>query len=168
LDTLAQEAYSRFLEVAEEEARLSAELARRGPFVEMDEGPRFAETLALWIRGSETLAAICRGLGITYVHVLQPTPHDTFPSPSKPLTDEEHELIGPADDPWAQSAHGLYPEMRAAAPELRRRDVTFADLSRVFESETRTIYYDICHLNQLGNELLADSIAMHYRTAMSR
>jgi hypothetical protein len=56
--------------------------------------------------------------------------------------------------------------MRTTAVELRRRGVAFADLSRVFVSERRTIYYDVCHLNQVGNELLAEHVAREYLTAM--
>jgi hypothetical protein len=58
--------------------------------------------------------------------------------------------------------------MRARAADLERGGVSFGDLSRILESERHTIYYDYCHLNQLGNEILAEHIATQYLAAMSK
>jgi hypothetical protein len=112
------------------------------------------------------IGAMCRSLGVVYLHILQPTPHDTSPTPSKPLTDEERSLVRPTDDPWAQSVRTLYPLMRARAADLEHAGISFGDLSRILESERRTIYYDYCHLNQLGNEILAEHIATEYLAAL--
>ncbi|MGQ0721724.1 MAG: hypothetical protein ACT4PE_09145 [Candidatus Eiseniibacteriota bacterium] len=134
----------------------------------MDDEQQRTEAVDLWVRGSLLIGAMCRGLGVVYVHILQPTPHDTLPTPSKPLTVEERDLVRPADDPWAQSVRTLYPLMRARAAELERAGISFGDLSGILESERRTIYYDYCHLNQLGNEILAERIAAEYLAALSK
>jgi hypothetical protein len=167
-DARSSAAYGEYQQAADLEAKRGAELARRGPFVEVSDEQQRTEAVDLWVRGSVVMGAMCRSLGMVYVHILQPTPHDTLPTPSKPLTDEERALVRPPDDPWAQSIRTLYPLMRARAADLGRHGIRFGDLSRILESEPRTIYYDYCHLNQLGNEVFAERIAEQYLAALSK
>ena len=47
------------------------------------------------------------------------------------------------------------------AAAARETGVAFADLSYLFEATSATIYYDICHYHQEGNEMLARAIAEH-------
>ena len=137
------------------------DFAARGP-VAADGAERDEQVLDLWAEGSRNLAALCAGRGIPYVHVLQPTLHDASPRPSKPLTREERRIeanLGGAWGVWREGVRRFYPRFRERAEGLREAGVVFADLSYLFESTGETIYYDICHYNQRGNELLAKEVA---------
>jgi hypothetical protein len=116
----------------------------------------------VWAEGSKQLAALSRALGVPYLHVLQPALPDVVPRPSKPRSAEEQEIAAheiAAWRAWSEGVAKIYPRMRAEAPALRDAGVAFEDLSYLFDATPATIYYDICHYNQLGNEMLARAIA---------
>jgi hypothetical protein len=108
-----------------------------------------------WFESSRSLDALCRGRGIPYLHVLQPTLHDTG---SKPLTAEETKN-GACLASWSDGVHFGYPRLRALGAELRTAGVAFLDASQVFHDVTESLYYDPCHVSPRGNELLANAIA---------
>jgi len=135
--------------------------AARGPTSASPEEDRLDEIVRVWVEGSEMLFSISKGRGIPYLHVLQPTLQDVVPRPSKPLSPEEQEIAATQIGTWAAWAEGvkkLYPRMRERADALREGGVAFEDLSYLFASTPGTIYYDICHYNQRGNEMLARAI----------
>jgi hypothetical protein len=52
-----------------------------------------------------------------------------------------------------------YAALAAELPALRAAGVPFTDLTRVFADVAETVYVDdCCHVNRLGNELLARAI----------
>ena len=101
--------------------------------------------------------ALCKRKGTEYFHFLQP---NQYLPESKPLNDEEREI---AYDPGWSGVERIpqgYSHLVDRGAELQVSGVRFVDLTRVFESEDRTVYSDTCcHVNQLGAELLATSIA---------
>ena len=53
-----------------------------------------------------------------------------------------------------------------AADELRTEGIPIYDLTMLFASESRTVYRDsCCHLNELGNRLMAETIVSKIREA---
>ena len=52
-----------------------------------------------------------------------------------------------------------YPLLQEAIAEARRRGVKAYDLSGVFESKTDNIFLDFCHVNSVGNHMIADAMA---------
>lgn len=145
--------------VAKEEAKRNKSVVMTGPYRAMTDDEARRHVVAIWANSSKSLAGMCRANGLFYLHVLQPTGHETIPVPSKPLTPEERKLIGDTNSPWAAGARTIYPLMKRRASKFVDERVNFADLSMIFASNTDVIYYDICHYNQAGNIIFADGIA---------
>lgn len=147
---------SRWSELQREYAALLAGGEQRNPAM----GPRFTETgdeaerriIDAWYQSSLNLHAMCSARGIAYLHVLQPTLHDTG---SKTLTPEEIEK-GVASDIWVNAVHEGYPRLREAGARLKEHGVAFADLSGVFRDLRETTYYDMCHFRGRGAELFVE------------
>lgn len=140
-----------------EELGRTAERARlpSGPKLPPDEVALLATAVRIWEESSASMAMLCEGRGIPYLHVLQPTLHDAG---SKPLTSEE--LATSAAPPgWAEGAKSVYPLLRVAGARLAARGIAFHDASRAFADVREGLYYDSCHFGARGNELLAESIA---------
>ena len=148
--------------LAEYERRLAAEVegfasaARRGPLVAREAAEAREHVAALWARSSRALAALCEGLGVRYLAVLQPTAHD---ADAKPLSAVERRVCGSPDHGWARAAREVYPLLRREGAALVEEGVDFVDLSGVFREVEETLYYDLCHYNTRGNELLAEAVA---------
>ncbi len=107
-----------------------------------------------WKESSVSLASMCAARDIEYLHVLQPTLHDEG---SKPLSKREV-TTGKATETWVDGCRVGYPLLRAAGEELVQRGVPFLDKSRIFAEVEEQLYYDACHFNQVGCDLLADAI----------
>ncbi len=138
------------------------EFVARGPATELPENRRHEQIARLWFESSINLAALCKARNVAYLHVLQPKLHDSEPRPSKPLSPVERRIAETRSGTWGAWSDGvkhLYPMLRAQAAALHERGVVFADMSYLFEDTGETIYYDICHYNQQGNEMLARAIA---------
>ncbi len=146
----------RWSELQREYSSLLAGGVQRNPAM----GPRFSVTGGAgergigdaWYQSSLNLHAMCSARGIAYVHVLQPTLHDTG---SKELTPEEIEK-GAASDIWVNAVHEGYPRLREAGARLKERGVAFTDLSGVFRDVRETTYYDMCHFRGRGAELFVE------------
>jgi len=108
-----------------------------------------------WRENSISLEGMCSERGIAYLHVLQPTLHDEG---SKPLTPKEVEGAG-ADPTWIEGVKRIYPRLREAGPRLADNGVHFFDATRVFADHPEDVYYDVCHFQQHGNDLLAVAVA---------
>src|SRR5260221_669806 len=93
--------------------------------------------------------------GIPYLHLLQPTLHDTG---SKTLTQNEidHSTMDPN---WLEGVHFLYPIFRKMGKQLAARGENFFDASGIFRDHPEDVYYDICHFAEHGNEILGEAIA---------
>ena len=107
-----------------------------------------------WSESSITLRSLCEARGIVYVHALQPTLHDEG---SKPLTALELET-GKTMESWVRAVHTGYPLLREAGARLRRDGLLFFDGSQAFAGREVDLYYDSCHFNQHGNEILAHAL----------
>ena len=126
-------------------------------------GPRFERggqkalilaTLA-WMESSRTLSDVCRARDIDYLHVLQPTLHDE--GSKIPSADEIKN--GTITETWLEGVRRGYPMLRKAGAQLVEQGVAFVDLSTVFAGMTETLYWDNCHFDQLGNDILAAAVA---------
>jgi hypothetical protein len=126
-----------------------------GPPLPDDAEAARAQIVGVWFEGSRSLDGLCRARGIRFVHVLQPTLHDEG---SKPITQEEREAGTIAPD-WLEGVRYGYPLLRARGAELRELGIEFADGSQVFRAVPETLYYDACHFDRRGNELLANFVA---------
>jgi hypothetical protein len=110
-----------------------------------------------WEEGSVSLDALCRARGIPYLHVLQPTLWDRG---SKPLTPHEQELSDQFNE-WTGPVLHTYPKLRERGAHLRESGVNFVDASRVFAQVEEGLYYDYCHVDARGNELLWEFLQPH-------
>ncbi|MCD4742392.1 MAG: hypothetical protein K8R67_07965 [Desulfobacteraceae bacterium] len=128
-------------------------------------GPNFSTDLndiaTIWQWSSKLMHDICTANQIRYFHILQPTPHD--PDSIRQFTKEELKRIGSSDHLWAQGVRLIYPMLKAKAEELKDWGVLYKDLNTVFLTSTESIYYDICHFNQEGNEIVARAIASYIK-----
>jgi hypothetical protein len=113
------------------------------------------QAIEAWREGSLSMQAMCRVRGITFLHVLQPSPCDAG---SKPLTPEEAE---DAKNPpvWAAAVARGYPRLREVGAELAREGVSFFDASRVFADHAERIYRDGCHFGSPGFAVLGPLMA---------
>lgn len=133
-------------------------LQQSGPPVSFaDEESMYVEYGEVWARASLEMAQLCAGFGIRYYHFLQPNQY--LPG-SKTLTDEERAVAFDPDVAETQRVEIAYPLLTARGRELRAQGVRFNDLTMLFRDERRSVYGDTCcHLNRLGNELMAAEIA---------
>lgn len=114
-----------------------------------------ATVVRAWSEGSRSLHGMCAERGIPYLHVLQPTLHDPG---AKPMTAEER-AKGHATPAWIEGVRAGYPLLRAGCAELARQGVPCVDLSRVFADVDETLYFDACHFNERGHDLLGAAVA---------
>ncbi len=128
----------------------------RGPEFEGGADERFYFSVDLWVRSSLALHALSKGFGFPYFHFLQP---NQYVPDSKPLSDEERRkaLSRPR---LAQDIPRWYPVLSARGRDLRANGVRFHDLTRLYADTPDTVYVDrCCHVNRLGNALMAERIA---------
>lgn len=115
------------------------------------------ESMEVWKASSIQMARICAANGIRYFQFIQPNQY--FPG-TKPLSDEEMRTAV-ARGGYRPAAESGYSLLVQAGEELRAAGVPIFDLTTLFQDEPRTLYSDTCcHLNALGNELLAERIAV--------
>lgn len=115
------------------------------------------DLVAMWERSSQAMHDLATGAGIPYYHFLQP---NQYVPDSKPLTPQERRIAYKRHHPYRRPARQGYPVLRAAGARLAARGVEFHDLTELFADEDRTVYLDdCCHLNPLGNDLVAQAVA---------
>jgi len=112
--------------------------------------------VALWKNSSIQLDKLCAANGIRYYHFLQP---NLLIPGSKPLTAAEQHMATYRDDMYRPGVQGAYPLMIEAGPALKAGGERFTDLTQMFAAHPEAIFGDLCHLNQAGNDLLADRVA---------
>lgn len=151
----------------EGQKRYEARVAKRGQLVTrgpaLPGGAPVAEAVRIWKETSRTMREVCQARGIHYVHVLQPTLHD--PASAKPVTAEEKQVgeIGPL---WLKGVRQGYPLLRRAGRELAQEGEVFFDATGVFDGVEETLYVDNCHVNRMGNEILARAVAEAFLEAL--
>jgi hypothetical protein len=163
--------FSKFQEAVAQDLAVYREFAVRGPSTDLSRDRRHEEIVEIWLQGSLTMSAICARRDISYLHVLQPTLHDTLPRMAKPMSTDEGVIAATRSglwDAWAEGVRTIYPEFRKQASTLQDAGVAFEDLSYIFESTPETIYYDICHCNQQGNVMMARAVAARLARELAR
>lgn len=117
----------------------------------------FEPIAALWARSSLQMHHLCRGLGVRYLHVLQPNQY--LPG-SKPMDDAERRAAWREDSPFRAPIETAYPLLRGAGVGLAAAGVDFLDATQLFAGMHQAAYLDdCCHLDPHGNEVLAEAIA---------
>ena len=116
----------------------------------------FEQFAGLWAHSSSLMKQLLAGLGIPYLHVLQPNQYYT----KRTFGSAEQALALDARSSYALPAAKGYPYLLARLPALRKEGVLVFSAVDIFDSVSQPVYADsCCHYNQLGNEILADFIA---------
>lgn len=128
-----------------------------GPVQQFADDAELLRHLAeLWEDSSRQLQHLARGEGFLYLHCLQPNVH--CPN-AKPLSAAEHVALSPGTERQGRMVRSGYPLLREAGGRLSLQGEHFRDLTYVFADVADTLYLDTCHLNQQGNDRLAERIA---------
>lgn len=118
---------------------------------------RRASMVALWRRSSLLLHQACSANGIEYYHFLQP---NQYVVGSKPLSQEEERVAISSEVSYGSFVPDAYPLLQSAGVELTGAGVRFHDLTLVYQEHPESIYVDqCCHVNRLGNQILAEAVA---------
>lgn len=116
-----------------------------------------ADLVAMWERSSLAMHHMAAGAGLPYHHFLQPNQY--LPG-SKPLAPLELEIAYRPRNHYREPVEQGYPALREAGRRLAEQGVAFHDLTQLFAEERQAVYSDdCCHLNLLGNDLIAEAIA---------
>jgi hypothetical protein len=111
------------------------------------------QAVDVWQEASLLAAALCRARGIRYVHALQPA----LATGSKTPTDEERQR-GLARESRSRSVAEGFALLRERGEALRAGGVEFHDLTEIYSGVAEAIYVDACHVNERGNQILADEL----------
>ncbi|GAB5444551.1 MAG: hypothetical protein Fues2KO_49000 [Fuerstiella sp.] len=117
----------------------------------------YAAAVAIWKNSSLQMADLCRGKGCVYLHVLQPNQYDPGSKPLSRIELEDYVIEG---QEAGETIAAVYPLLKDAGEKMQSTGgLQFLDASQVFHDVSDTVYRDkYCHLNELGNRLLAETI----------
>jgi hypothetical protein len=119
----------------------------------LDERVRY--TLAKYRENVEEAHRISRGRGSRFLHFLQPSLY----SLSSPGEYEKKLLSLGLIPSQAESAFlSTYPHLRKVTRDRAHRDNTDFDLTPIFDNLGQSVYLDFCHVNHVGNQVIADNI----------
>ena len=129
-----------------------------GPPFHFTFGGSFEKNLArIWRNCSLQMHQMCEAHNIRYWHFLQP---NQYVPGSKPLSKDERKIAYNPNHPYKRHVERGYPHLRTMGGEMTGRGVCFHDMTDIYASEKRPVYRDdCCHLNDLGNALLARQMA---------
>lgn len=140
--------------------------ATEGPKEQIEDKQEMA--VDIWMRSSLGMAALARGMGARFLHLLQP---NQYIQDSKPMGSTERKVAimeGPMGEERKQSVRQGYRRMRRSSVHLREAGVNFVDLSLLFKGVKDPLYIDdCCHVNQKGNDMLAQAMAAEVRRIMT-
>lgn len=129
----------------------------QGPYREIATPELYRSFADNWSRSSLQMARLCAANGIDYFHFLQP---NQYVPDSKPMGREERAVAVNAYSSYRTLIPDTYPLLQRAGRELAANGVRFEDLTDMFQAVEAPVYVDdCCHLNQVGSELLAASVA---------
>jgi hypothetical protein len=111
------------------------------------------QAVDVWQESSLLVAALCRARGIRYVHALQPA----LATGSKTPTAEERQR-GLARESRSRSVADGFALLRERGGALRAAGIEFHDLTEIYAGVAETVYVDACHVNERGNQILADEL----------
>ncbi len=96
-------------------------------------------------------------IDIPIVFFLQP---NQYLKNSKPFSDEEKRIA--FNQRSIEINHKRMMHLKAAAREVRDEAIPMFDLSGIYTDTEETVYIDTCcHVNELGNRIMADAIVSH-------
>ncbi len=147
--------------VADEGALLAFEndpgYSAKGPQYSYARGQILDDLVLAWQRGSRQMHHLCAGLGIPYLHVLQP---NQYVPNSKPMGDEEREIAMKAQKRYGMIIEKGYPKLLAAGEVLRQEGIAFEDATMIFSDVEAPLYRDsCCHFHRPGSAILAEKVA---------
>ena len=103
------------------------------------------------------MSKLCTANGIHYYHFLQP---NQYLENSKLINSKEQKIAFELNGTRRNNIQYCYPILRNEGRRLQNNGVNFCDLTMIFSNENRTLYTDdCCHINYLGNKIMADAIA---------
>jgi hypothetical protein len=109
-----------------------------------------------WAECSAMMAALLSARGIAYLHVVQPNQYWS----DHPFSEQERRLALNPRSPYREGVRLGYPKLLENLEGLQDRGVAAISAAGMFDREARAVYADdCCHLNQLGNEMLASYVA---------
>lgn len=146
---------------------LAQDYEATGPSREHEDlAARNHDLASYWKRTTILLSERSRSSGFRYFHFLQP---NQWVEDSKIFGEEERAVARPDDYFHRAAAIAGYVELVAAGIEIRDAGVEFTDLTMLFQGITEPLYTDACcHVNQRGNELIAEAIGRTIREGYAR
>ena len=109
------------------------------------------ESVAIWAKSSNKIYNFLKTKKINYIHVLQPNQYHLDSKPLSTIEKNEYLSFPYYGDHIAKNYHMLSKNLI--------KSNNFTDLRLIFKNESKTDYADnCCHLNALGNSLLAREI----------
>ncbi len=128
-----------------------------GPsFDYQDEAALYRDLANVWQRSSIQMHNLCAANDVEYFHFLQP---NQYLVGSKIMTQEERSVAISENQPYRRGVGPGYPRLIEAGEELRRRGISFHDLTMLFANNDETLYIDTCcHLNERGYGMIAEAI----------
>jgi len=111
-----------------------------------------------WGRSSLLMSQMLRGLGIPYLHVLEPNQYFS----KKPFSPAEARVAFAWDQWFAQPMRDGYPRLSAEGETLVKEGVDFVSAVDIYDNVAEPLYTDnCCHTNRVGLLLLGKFIAAH-------
>jgi hypothetical protein len=114
------------------------------------------EMIGIWASSSQQMNDILDGIGVPYLHVIQPNQYATG---HRFTTKERRRSVDPSSR-YRRAVELGYPRLEQRAAELRRSGVPVVSAIGLFDAERDAVFADTCcHYTRLGNELLAEFVA---------
>lgn len=115
------------------------------------------EVMDTWAEFASKQSRTLRALGKKSFTFIQP---NQYLKDSKPLSEDERRVALGQGEVFSALVTRRYPYLLGKAKELQSQGVLVEDLTKVFAKTQETVYIDdCCHVNPLGNRLLAEAIA---------
>ena len=109
------------------------------------------ESVAIWARSSNLIYSFLKPKKISYIHVLQPNQYQVDSKALSEIEKKEYLSFPYYGDHITKNYHMFTKDLI--------KSNNFTDLRLIFKNESRTVYADnCCHLNSLGNSMLAREI----------
>lgn len=109
----------------------------------------------VWVRSSLAMSKLAEYSGAKYLHFLQP---NQYVQDSKPIAEEERNFFN--NKTYKDLVEVGYPILIKDGQNIKNQGIKYYDLTSIFKTTKEPVYADdCCHLNVLGNELLAVGIA---------
>lgn len=138
------------------EVEIQNQHVAKGLSLQVEEG-LYEHLAAIWMRSSLQMNRLSLENEIRYFHFLQP---NQYFSQAKPMGAKEQRDAYGGDNPYRMGAEMGFPSLLREGAALVEQGVNFTDLSPVFDEVEEALYIDACcHLNEIGNRILAKQIA---------